>query len=168
MLGSDTSLEPVKTLLKARTAGNPFFLEECVRTLVETGSRPASPWGLSAGSRPTGVADPGHGAGVAGSAYRPSARRGEALILQSAALSSAPHIPLVLLQDIAELSEEALHRGLTHLQGAEFLYETRLFPETEYTFKHALTHNVAYESLLHERRRLLHQRVGRGDRGALC
>ena len=47
----------------------------------------------------------------------------------------------------------ALHRGLAHLQAAEFLYETRLFPELEYTFKHALTHEVAYGSLLLERRR---------------
>jgi Family of unknown function (DUF6444) len=46
--------------------------------------------------------------------------------------------------------------GLSHLQGLEFLYETRLFPEPEYTFKHALTHEVAYSSLLQERRRALH------------
>jgi len=52
-----------------------------------------------------------------------------------------------------------LHRGLTHLQAAEFLYETHLFPERVYTFKHALTHDVAYSSLLHERRRTLHARI---------
>src|SRR5207249_2628528 len=46
-----------------------------------------------------------------------------------------------------------------YLQSAEFLYETRLFPEHEYTFKHALTHEVAYSSLLQERRRLLHARI---------
>ena len=49
--------------------------------------------------------------------------------------------------------------GLTHLQAAEFLYETRLFPELDYTFKHGLTHQVAYESLLQERRRALHARI---------
>jgi tetratricopeptide (TPR) repeat protein len=49
--------------------------------------------------------------------------------------------------------------GLTHLQAAEFLYETRLFPEIEYTFKHALTQQVAYETLLQERRRRLHARI---------
>jgi predicted ATPase len=52
-----------------------------------------------------------------------------------------------------------LHSGLAHLQAAEFLYETRLFPEWEYTFKHALTHEVAYRSLLQERRRTLHARI---------
>ena len=57
------------------------------------------------------------------------------------------------------MPEATLHRGLTHLQAAEFLYETRLFPEPEYTFKHALTHEVAYNSLLLERRRVLHARL---------
>src|SRR5262249_42479109 len=52
-----------------------------------------------------------------------------------------------------------LHRGLAHLQAAEFLYETRLFPEREFTFKHALTHEVAYGSLLQERRRVLHASI---------
>src|SRR4029453_14655653 len=65
----------------------------------------------------------------------------------------------ILLQAIADLAEEALHRSLAQLQGAEFLYETRLFPEREYTFKHALTHEVAYGSLLQERRRALHARI---------
>jgi tetratricopeptide (TPR) repeat protein len=66
---------------------------------------------------------------------------------------------LPLLQAIVDLPEAALHRGLTHLQAAEFLYETRLFPEPEYTFKHALTHEVAYGSLLLERRQRLHGRI---------
>src|SRR5262249_56535142 len=63
------------------------------------------------------------------------------------------------VQAIADVPEATLHRGLAHLQAAEFLYETRLFPEAEYTFKHALTHEVAYGSLLLERRRGLHARL---------
>src|SRR5262245_41521643 len=57
------------------------------------------------------------------------------------------------------MSEELLHRSLAHLQVTELLYETRLFPECAYTFKHALTHEVAYGGLLHERRRALHARI---------
>jgi tetratricopeptide (TPR) repeat protein len=63
------------------------------------------------------------------------------------------------LQAIAEVPEAVLHGGLTHLQAAEFLYETSLFPEHAYTFKHALTHEVAYGGLLQERRRALHARI---------
>ena len=55
--------------------------------------------------------------------------------------------------------EEDLRRGLAHLQAAEFLYETSLFPDLEYTFKHALTHEVTYGGLLQERRRDLHARI---------
>ena len=82
----------------------------------------------------------------------------EKRLLQTAAVIGT-EVPLPLLQAIAELPEAALHRGLAHLQAAEFLYETRLFPEHDYTFKHALTHEVAYGSLLQERRRVLHARI---------
>jgi tetratricopeptide (TPR) repeat protein len=79
-------------------------------------------------------------------------------VLQTAAVIGN-EIPLPLLQAIAELPEADLHRGLAHLQAAEFLYETRLFPECEFTFKHALTHEVAYNGLLQERRRVLHAHI---------
>src|SRR3989454_10291643 len=82
----------------------------------------------------------------------------EKRLLQTAAVVGT-EVPFALLQAIADLSEEALHRGLAHLQAAEFLYETRLFPDREYTFTHALTHEVAYGSLLLERRRVLHARL---------
>jgi tetratricopeptide (TPR) repeat protein len=68
-------------------------------------------------------------------------------------------VPYALLAAIAEQPEEALRRGLGHLQEAEFLHETQLFPDSEYTFKHALTHEVTYGGLLQERRRALHARV---------
>jgi predicted ATPase len=76
-------------------------------------------------------------------------------VLQTAAVIGT-EVPLPLLQAIAKLPEAGLHRGLAHLQAAEFLYETRLFPEREFTSKHALTHEVAYNGLLQERRRALH------------
>ena len=82
----------------------------------------------------------------------------EKQLLQSAAVIGKD-VPFPLLQAITELSDEELRRGLTHLQAAEFLYETSLFPDLEYTFKHALTHEVAYGSLLHERQRALHARI---------
>jgi tetratricopeptide (TPR) repeat protein len=79
-------------------------------------------------------------------------------LLQTAAVIGT-EVAVPLLQAIAELPAEAVSQGLGHLQAAEFLYETRLFPEWVYTFKHALTHEVAYRSLLHERQRALHSRI---------
>ena len=82
----------------------------------------------------------------------------EKQLLQAAAVIGT-EVPLPLLQAIAELPEAALHRGLAHLQAAEFLYETRLFPERAYTFKHALTQQVAYQSLLTSTRQRYHAQL---------
>ena len=79
-------------------------------------------------------------------------------VLQSAAVIGT-EVPVSLVQAIAELPEADLYRGLAHLQAAEVLYETRLFPERAFTFKHALTHEVAYNGLLQEWRRVLHARI---------
>jgi len=68
-------------------------------------------------------------------------------------------VPVALLKCIADVPEERLRPGLTHLQASEFLYETSVFPDLEYTFKHALTHEVTYASVLHDRRRALHARI---------
>ena len=81
--------------------------------------------------------------------------------------SLARRCPCRCCRPLPSMPEEALHRGLATLQAAEFLYETRLFPEREYTFKHALTHEVAYGSLLQERRRALHAQHRRSHRTAL-
>jgi tetratricopeptide (TPR) repeat protein len=82
----------------------------------------------------------------------------EKRLLQAASVIGKD-VPYALLAAIAEQPEEALRRGLAHLQEAEFLYETQLFPDLEHTFKHALTHDVAYAGLLGERRRDLHAAV---------
>jgi tetratricopeptide (TPR) repeat protein len=64
-----------------------------------------------------------------------------------------------LLRRVADMPEEALQQGISHLKAVEFLYETSLFPDVEYTFKHALTYQVAYNSLLTDRRRGLHESI---------
>jgi tetratricopeptide (TPR) repeat protein len=79
-------------------------------------------------------------------------------LLQTAAVIGT-EVPVAVLAAVAEVSADALADLLVRLQSAEFLYETSLLPDTEYTFKHALTHEVAYGSLLHERRRALHART---------
>jgi class 3 adenylate cyclase/tetratricopeptide (TPR) repeat protein len=157
ILGADPSLQPLKRLLIEQTEGNPFFLEESIRTLVEThvltGERGAY---RLATALPNIQVPPTVQAVLAARMDRlpPEEKR----LLQAAAVVGKD-VPCPLLQVIAELPEEELRQGLTHLQAAEFLYEISLFPDPEYTFKHALTHQVAYGSLLHERRRMLHARL---------
>ena len=146
VLGDDATLQPLKQLLIERTEGNPFFMEENVRTLVETkvlaGER--GKYRLT-GSLETTRAPATVHAVLAARIDRLALK--EKRLLQSAAVIGKD-VPFALLHAIGELSEEELQRDLGHLQAAEFLYETRLFPDHEYTLKHALTPEVAYGSVL--------------------
>jgi class 3 adenylate cyclase/tetratricopeptide (TPR) repeat protein len=157
LLGTSTELLPLKQLLLERTEGNPFFIEECIHTLVETRV-------LSGERGAYSVEKPLANIGVPATVQAILAARIDRLstvekqLLQSAAVIGK-EMPLSILQAIAELPEAALRRSLDHLQQADFLYETSLYPEPVYTFKHALTHDVAYESLLQEQRRLLHDQI---------
>jgi class 3 adenylate cyclase len=125
LLGDDPSLTPLKQLLIARTEGNPFFLEESVRALVEMGV-------LAGGPGSYRLVQPLQGLQVPATVQAVLAARIDRLppeekrLLQTAAVVGT-EVPFALLQAIAEASEEALHRGLAHLQAAEFLYETSLF-----------------------------------------
>ncbi|HEY7491717.1 MAG TPA: AAA family ATPase [Candidatus Tectomicrobia bacterium] len=157
LLGDDPSLVPLKQFLITRTEGNPFFLEESVRTLVETGVLVGTPGAYVLVKLLDSLQVPATVQAVLAARIDrlPSE---EKHLLQTAAVIGT-EMPFALLQAVADVPEAALHRGLAHLQAAEFLYETRLFPAPEYTFKHALTHEVAYNSLLLERRRGLHARL---------
>jgi class 3 adenylate cyclase/tetratricopeptide (TPR) repeat protein len=157
LLGDDRSLVPIKQLLIERTEGNPFFLEESIRTLVETGVLIGAPGAFHLSTPHNRLQVPATMQAML-TARIDRLPPEEKRLLQTAAVIGTD-VPLPLLETIADLPEASLHRGLAHLQASEFLYETRLFPEHEYTFKHALTHEVAYGSLLQERQRVLHARI---------
>jgi tetratricopeptide (TPR) repeat protein len=157
LLGADGTLHPLKRLLIEQTEGNPFFLEESVRTLVETHVLAGAHGAYRLVTALPGIQVPPTVQAVL-AARMDRLPPEEKRLLQAAAVVGKD-VPGPLLQAIAELAEEALRQGLTHLQAAEFLYEISLFPDLEYTFKHALTHEVAYGSLLHERRRMLHAQI---------
>jgi class 3 adenylate cyclase len=157
LLGDDPALEPLKRTLSERTAGNAFFLEESVRTLVESqvlvGELGA--YHLAQVRMPMQVPATVQAVLAARIDRLPAA---EKTLLQTAAVIGKD-VPFALLQAMTALSEETLRGALAHLQTAEFLYEAKLFPELECTFKHALTQEVVYGSLLQEQRRTLHTRI---------
>jgi class 3 adenylate cyclase/predicted ATPase len=157
LLGDDATVRPLKPLLVQRTEGTPFFLEESVRTLVETrvlvGAR-----GAYRLQKPLGTIEvPATVKALLAARIDrlPSVEKG---VLQAASVIGTD-VPFGLLQAIAGMPDEELRQHLVQLQSAEFLYETNLFPELEHTFKHALTHEVAYGTLLGDRRRTLHARI---------
>jgi class 3 adenylate cyclase/tetratricopeptide (TPR) repeat protein len=125
-----------------KAAGNPLFLEELAWAVKEPGGGQLPP------EIPTTV--------QAILATRIDRLSPEAKYLLQTAAVIGLEVPRPLLQAVAGLPEAVLGDALSHLRAAEFLYETRLGPKGVYAFKHALTHEVAYGSLLQERRRALH------------
>jgi class 3 adenylate cyclase/tetratricopeptide (TPR) repeat protein len=160
LLGRDARLSPLKRLLVERTQGNPFFLEESVRTLagssVLDGARGAY---RLVKALPTVQVPPTVQAVLAARIDRLAPEDED--LLQSAAVVGK-EVPFRLLQAVTEIPEPELRNGLTHLENADFLYEARLFPDLEYAFRHALTHDVAHSGLLQGRRGVLHGRVVEG------
>src|SRR5262244_1808455 len=130
LLGNDASLTPLTQLLITRTEGNPFFLEESVRTLVETGVLVGEPGAYQLGTPLDTLPVPATVQAVL--AARIDRLPAEAKRLLQTAAVIGTEVPWSLLQVIADMPGEVLQHHLTHLQAAEFLYETRLFPEREY------------------------------------
>src|SRR5262245_29955553 len=157
LLGDDSGLLGLKQLLTERTEGNPFFLEETVRTLIETQVLVGDRGAYRLAKDVTRIQ-------VAPTIQAVLAARIDRLpvmpkqLLQCAAVVGKD-VSFALLKAIAELPEAELLSGLAELQASEFLHQAGLFPDPEYTFKHALTHEVAYGSILRPRRRHLHARI---------
>ena len=157
LLGNDPGLQPLERLLVEWTEGNPFFLEESVRTLVETKALTGERGAYRLVKAAQSIQIPTTAQAIlAARIDRLSAE--DKRLLQTASVIGKD-VPFALLQRIADETEDAVRRSLASLQAAEFLYEVRLFPDLEYTFKHALTHEVTYGSLLQERRHILHARI---------
>ena len=157
LLGNEENLDPLKEVLIKRTEGNPFFLEECVRSLVETGALVGEKGAYRLLQNTQKITIPSTVQTALADRIDRLAIE-EKRLLQTAAVIGVK-VPLRLLRVVADLPEETLYRYLSNLQSAEFLYESNLFPELEYTFKHALTNEVVYGALVHERRTSLHARI---------
>jgi class 3 adenylate cyclase/tetratricopeptide (TPR) repeat protein len=157
LLGSDPSLTAVKSFLVNRASGNPFFVEEIVRVLVDTG--------VLGGTRGDyRLAKPFPNIEVPPTVRAVLAARIDALgaaekrLLEEAAVIGHD-VPFTLLQAISGLTEDRLRALLNNLQTAELLYARQILPDPQYSFKHALTHDATYSGVLHDRRCDIHARV---------
>src|SRR5437867_1830585 len=157
LLGNDTELKSLKQLILAQTEGTPFFMEEVVQTLAEEGVLSGERGQYRLEHAPTELHISPTVQGVLAARIDRLAADEKALLQQLAVIGR--EFPMSLIRQVVAQPEEALYRVLASLQAKEFLYEQPAFPEVEYSFKHALTQEVAYNSLLLERRRLLHERT---------
>jgi class 3 adenylate cyclase/tetratricopeptide (TPR) repeat protein len=157
LLGVDPALAPLKRLVAERASGNPLFLEECVQTLVETGALEGEP-GAYRFTRPTLALEVPRTVRATIASRIDRLRYEDKRLLQAASVIG-DEVPVRLLEAVADVPVEEVRRGLDQLRAADLLDERALFPDLVYGFRHALVHDVAYESLLHDRRRSLHARI---------
>ena len=153
------ALEPeLEKKIVEKTEGNPFFVEEIVKELLDRGDIVQSGEQYIC-ARPIEQCDiPNTVQGVL--AARMDRLNEDLKRTMQVASVIGRDFMFRLLKSIMELGEE-LRTQMTNLVGLEILYEKTLYPELEYIFKHALTQEVAYESLLKQRRQEIHGRVAR-------
>ena len=156
LIGDGAELLSVKTLVISRTEGNPFFMEEMVRALFDQGALVRN--GKVGIARPlSSVQIPATVQGILAARIDKLAPVEKELLQVLAVIGR--EFPMGLVRRVTEWTEGQLTRGLARLQLGEFIYERPAFPDSEYTFRHALTQEVAYNSVLFERRRELHERT---------
>lgn len=163
LLGERVDVQGLKQLILAKSEGNPFFLEEIVQALVDQGVLVRSPGGevgftLAPVTPPLAeIQLPPTLQGVLTARIDRLPAEERALLQTLAVIGRAFSCSLV--QRVMEEADNELSPLLSHLQVEEFIYEQAAFPEPEYTFKHALTQEVAYNTLRVERRTALHERT---------
>ncbi len=156
LVGDTGEMAPLKRLIIERTEGNPFFMEEMVQALFEQGVLLRD--GAVTLAKPlTDVRVPPTVQAILASRID-RLTGAEKELLQTLAILGR-EFPLGLIKRVTGRPEDELDPMLSELRLAEFIYEQPAFPDIEYTFKHALTQEVAYNSVLVERRRLLHERA---------
>jgi predicted ATPase len=152
-------LQTLKQLILDKTQGTPFFMEEIVQELIEQGVLVRDGVGARrAVPLPTDLHIPTTVQGVLAARIDRLAPDEKALLQQLSVIGR--EFPLGLVRQVIPQPEADLYRLLASLQRREFLYEQPAFPEVEYIFKHALTQEVAYGTVLQEQRKLLHERTG--------
>jgi predicted ATPase len=157
LLGGDPSLAALGERIRERTGGNPFFIEEVIQALAETGSLAGAKGAYRLVRLAADLRLPCTIQAVLAARIDRLAEL-EKRVLQTAAVIGRDFTEPILRR-VAELSDFDLTAALQKLTSAEFVYEEALYPQAQYTFKHALTQEVAYNSLLNERRLTLHEDV---------
>jgi tetratricopeptide (TPR) repeat protein len=159
LLGKDPSIAGLPAIIHERTGGNPFFTEEVVQSLIESGNLEGSKGAYRLATPVEKLEVPSSVRAILAARIDRLAER-EKDVLQTAAVIGRefdePTLAAVVEQDAPQL-----HEALQKLKDAEFVYEQSLYPVAEYLFKHPLTHEVALATQLQERRRRLHAAVAR-------
>jgi hypothetical protein len=158
LIGESKDLAPLRRLIIDKTEGNPFFMEEICQALIEEGAlvRDGSAFKLVKSLSQLKIPPTVQGMVAARIDRLP---KDEKELLQILAVIGK-EFRLALASRVIDRPDDELERMLSQLQVAEFIYEQPGAGDIEYTFKHVHTRDVAYNEVLVERRKLLHQRIG--------
>ncbi|GGO81786.1 adenylate/guanylate cyclase domain-containing protein [Marinobacterium nitratireducens] len=159
LLGEAPELKPVARRILDKTEGNPFFIEEVVQALVEEQVLLGERGQYRLGGPADDLQLPMTVQGVLAARIDRLASESKALLQLLAVIGKA--LPFGLVRQVSGTNPDDLMLLLARLQGADFIYSVPAYPEQEFAFKHALTMEVAYRSLLSERRSELHERTAR-------
>jgi class 3 adenylate cyclase/tetratricopeptide (TPR) repeat protein len=157
LLGQDSSILPLRPLLIERTEGRPLFLEETVRALADGGNLQGDRGAYVLTQAVDHIDIPDSVQSVLAARIDRLAPDLKALVQTASVIGR--ELSFDLLVEIADVPADQLRKQLASLQSAEFLYEVQSFPQRAYIFKHALTQDVAYDSLLREQRQDRHGRI---------
>jgi adenylate cyclase len=157
LLGSDPSLDGLSELIRGRTGGNPFFIEELVQALIEAGSLQGERGAYRLVAAVDEAAVPASVQAVLSARIDRLSAREKALLQAAAVIGKEFSQPV--LERVIDLQPRELEDALRNLIAGEFVYEQELYPEALYAFKHPLTLEVAYGSQLRERRGRAHAAV---------
>jgi predicted ATPase len=157
LIGETKEVEPLKQVIIERSGGNPFFIEEMVQTLFDAGALVRN-GALKVTRSLSQLRLPPTVQGILAARIDRQPTEHKQLLQTLAVIGREARLGLI--RKVVPTGELQLRERLAELQETEFIYEQPAFPDPEYVFKHALTQEVAYNSLLIERRKILHERVG--------
>jgi class 3 adenylate cyclase/tetratricopeptide (TPR) repeat protein len=157
LLGNDAATAEVRALIVERTGGTPLFIEETVRTLVESGVLRMRTGGYELTREIREIQIPETVQSVIAARIDSLSPKRKTLLQIASVIGS--EIPLLLLREVVDLAEGELQKLLAELQAAQFLYETPNATSVQLNFRHALVHEVAYGGLISAKRQMLHARV---------
>jgi class 3 adenylate cyclase/tetratricopeptide (TPR) repeat protein len=157
MLGQDASLDRLKEDLAERSGGNPLFVEEHVRSLIQSSDLQGEPGNYRLGAQLGAVEIPPTVRAVLAARIDRLSRDDKHVLQALAAVGDVATVDV--LSHVIEMPTDDLRRSLRRLQIAGLLIERTDRAQLAYEFKHSLTQTVAYDSLLHARRRELHLRI---------
>ncbi len=157
LLGNNAANAELRALIVERTGGTPLFIEETIRTLVESGVLRMGTGGYELTREIREIQIPETVQSVIAARIDSLSPKRKSLLQMVSVIGS--EIPIVLLRDVVDLAEVELRKLLAELQAAQFLYETPNATSFQLKFRHALVHEVAYGGLISAKRQMLHARV---------